>query len=93
MILTLIESPVPAGFPSPADDVKDKIDLNEHLIRRPESTYLIRVQGDSMIDAGIFDGDLLIVDRSIEPTTGDIVIAVVNGDFTVKKLYRNGTRH
>jgi DNA polymerase V len=90
MILTLIESPVPAGFPSPADDVKDKIDLNEHLIRRPESTYLVRVQGDSMIDAGIFDGDLLVVDRSIEPTTGDIVIAVVNGDFTVKKFYKSG---
>jgi DNA polymerase V len=92
MTLTLMESPVPAGFPSPAEDMKDKIDMNEHLIRRPESTYLVRVQGDSMIDAGIFDGDLLVVGRSIEPTTGDIVIAVVNGDFTVKKLYRNGTK-
>jgi DNA polymerase V len=92
MKLTFIESPVPAGFPSPADDLKDSIDLNAHLIRRPESTYLIRVQGDSMIDAGIFDGDLLVVDRSIEPTTGDIVIAIVNGGFTVKKLYRNGSK-
>jgi DNA polymerase V len=92
MKLTIIESPVPAGFPSPVDDLKDTIDLNAHLIRRPESTYLVRVQGDSMIDAGIFDGDLLVVDRSIEPSTGDIVIAVVNGDFTVKKLYRNGSK-
>ena len=89
-MLTLLASPVPAGFPSPADNVKDKIDLNAYLVRRPESTYLIRVQGDSMIDAGIFDGDLLVVDRSIEPSTGDIVIAVVNGEFTVKRLYQNG---
>ena len=92
MTLTLIESSVPAGFPSPGDDLKDKIDLNAHLVRRPESTYLLRVQGDSMIGAGIFDGDLLVVDRSIEPTTGNIVIAVVNGEFTVKKLYRNGSK-
>ena len=92
MTLTIIESPVQAGFPSPADDLNGTIDLNEHLIRRPESTYLVRVQGDSMIDAGIFDGDLLVVDRSIEPSSGDIVIAVVNGDFTVKTLYRNGTK-
>ena len=92
MVLTLIESPVPAGFPAPTDDIKDRIDLNAHLVRRPESTYLLRVQGDSMIDEGIFNGDMLVVDRSIEPASGNIVIAVVNGEFTVKKLYRNGPK-
>ena len=92
MTLTLIESPVQAGFPAPGDDLKDTIDLNAHLVRRPESTYLLRVQGDSMIGEGIFEGDMLVVDRSIEPTSGNIVIAVVNGEFTVKKLYRNGSK-
>ena len=92
MTLTLIESSVPAGFPSPGDDLKDKIDLNAHLVRQPESPHLLRVQGDSMIGAGIFDGDLPVVDRSVEPTTGNIVIAVANGEFTVKKLYRNGSK-
>jgi len=90
--LTLIESPVSAGFPTPGDDLKDKIDLNAHLVRRPESTYLLRVQGDSMIGEGIFEGDMLVVDRSIEPISGNIVIAIVNGEFTVKKLYRNGSK-
>jgi DNA polymerase V len=92
MTLTLIESPVSAGFPAPGDDLKDTIDLNAHLVRRPESTYLLRVQGDSMIGEGIFEGDMLVVDRSIEPISGNIVIAIVNGEFTVKKLYRNGSR-
>ena len=92
MILTLIESPVPAGFPAPGDDINDTIDLTAHLIRRPESTYLLRVQGDSMIGEGIFEGDMLVVDRSIEPISGNIVIAIVNGEFTVKKLYRNGSK-
>jgi len=90
MVLTLIESPVPAGFPAPTDDIKDRIDLNAHLVRRPESTYLLRVQGDSMIDEGIFNGDMLVVDRSIEPSSGSIVI--VNGEFTVKRLHLNGSK-
>ena len=92
VMLTLIESPVPAGFPAPGDDLKDRIDLNARLVRRPESTYLLRVQGDSMIGEGIFEGDMLVVDRSIEPSSGNIAIAIVNGEFTVKKLYRNGSK-
>lgn len=82
-----IEVPVRAGFPSPADDyIESKLDLTEHLIDHPSATYYIRVSGDSMIDYGIFDGDLLIVDRSIEPQSGDIVIAAIDGDLTCKLL-------
>ena len=75
------------GFPSPADDhIEGKLDLNRHLIRRPAATFFIRAQGESMKDAGIFDGDLLIVDRGIVPRAGDIVIAVLHGELTVKRL-------
>lgn len=82
-----IEVPVKAGFPSPADDyIESKLDLTEHLIDHPSSTYYIRVSGDSMIDYGIFDGDLLIVDRSIEPHSGDIVIVALDGELTCKLL-------
>ena len=78
---------ISAGFPSPADDHQEEaIDLNEALIIHPSSTYLIRAQGDSMMGAGIFDQDLLIVDRSITAVNGSIVIAAVDGDFTVKRL-------
>lgn len=78
---------VSAGFASPADDHLEKsIDLNELLIEKPAATFMLRVDGDSMIGAGIHDGDLLIVDRSIAPVDGSIVIAVVNGDMTVKRL-------
>lgn len=78
---------VQAGFPSPADDyIEDKIDLNKHLIKKPSATFLVRASGDSMINAGIRDGDLLIVDRSIKPTSGKIVIAAVEGHLTVKRL-------
>jgi DNA polymerase V len=78
---------VECGFPSPADDYIDgKLDLNEHLIKQPAATFFVRASGNSMIGAGIFDGDILIVDRSITPTDGKIVIAVVSGDMTVKRL-------
>ena len=78
---------VPAGFPSPAQDYVEKtLDLNELCIAHPAATYFVRVQGDSMIDAGIQDGDLLIVDRAIEPKHGDIVIAGFHGELTCKKL-------
>jgi len=78
---------ISAGFASPADDHLEKcIDLNEFLIQKPAATFMLRVEGDSMIGAGIHDGDLLIVDRSITPVDGSIVIAVVNGDLTVKRL-------
>lgn len=80
-------SVVKAGFPSPADDYLDKkLDLNEHLIKHPSSTFFVKVKGDSMIKAGINSGDILIVDRSLEPRDKKIVIAIVNGEFTVKRV-------
>lgn len=85
--LVLYGSKVPAGFPSPADDhVDKKLDLNEHLIRRPAATFFVQADGASMLGAGIGDGDLLVVDRSLKPGAGDIVIAVVDGELTVKRL-------
>lgn len=82
---------VQAGFPSPADnDIEAYLDLNTHLIHHPAATFFLKVSGDSMIDAGITEGDLLIVDRSIEPAHGKIVIAAVNGELTVKRLSLKG---
>ncbi|MCK5884056.1 MAG: translesion error-prone DNA polymerase V autoproteolytic subunit [Bacteriovoracaceae bacterium] len=87
--VTVYQSRVQAGFPSPADDYKDgTLDLNELLINNPPATFFVRVQGDSMIDAGIFDGDLLIVDRSLEARSGQVIIAMVNNDFTVKRFIK-----
>lgn len=78
---------VRAGFPSPADDyIETYLDLNTHLIAHPAATFLVRAAGDSMIGAGIYHDDLLIVDRSIEATHGKIVIAAINGELTVKRL-------
>ncbi len=78
---------VPAGFPSPAADYEEgKLDLNRHLIRNPAATFFVRVTGDSMVQAGIHSGDLLVVDRSIEPRDKNVVIAVVNGELTVKRI-------
>ena len=85
--ITLFLCPVAAGFPSPAQDYIDEpIDLNEHLITNPPATFFVRASGESMRDAGILDGDLLVVDRSINPRDGHVVVAVVDGDFTVKSL-------
>lgn len=92
LFIAVSESRIPAGFPSPTDDTKGQIDIAAHLVKRPESTFFMRVSGDSMTGAGIFDGDLLVVDRSLSPESGDIVIAVVNGEFTVKRLSRNRTK-
>lgn len=79
--------PVPAGFPSPADDyLEGKLDLNQYLIQHPAATFFFRVTGDSMIGAGIHSGDLLIVDRSLEPKDGNVVIAALDGELTVKRL-------
>ena len=76
-----------AGFPSPAYDYKEKkLDLNELLIKQPEATFFAKASGDSMIGAGIHDGDMLIVDRSITASDGRIVIAVLNGELTVKRF-------
>lgn len=85
--MPLMASKVQAGFPSPADDYMDKkLDLNEYLITHPNSTFFVRATGESMIDAGIMEGSLLVVDKSIKPTNNKIVIAVVNEEFTVKRL-------
>lgn len=78
---------VPAGFPSPAQDYSDtQIDLTKMLIRDELATFIVQVSGDSMEGAGIFDGDKLIVDRSIEPRDGHVVVAVIDGEMTVKRL-------
>ena len=85
--LPLFTSKVPAGFPSPADDhLEASIDLNQQYIDHPAATFFVRVKGASMQNAGIHSGDMLIVDRSLEPKSGSIVIAVVNGELTVKRL-------
>ena len=76
-----------AGFPSPAEQYQETpLDLNELLVKRPAATFFVKVQGDSMIGEGIRDGDLLVVDRSLRPASGDVIIACVDGDFTVKTL-------
>ncbi|OIP82157.1 MAG: peptidase S24 [Porphyromonadaceae bacterium CG2_30_38_12] len=78
---------VSAGFPSPATDFIDlSIDLNRHLVKHPSATYYARVKGESMRDAGINDGDLLIVDKSLEPVDGKIAICYVDGEFTLKRI-------
>lgn len=85
--LTLFSQGVSAGFPSPADDFIDKnLDLNEFLIKHPVATYLLKVSGNSMIDVGINSGDILIVDRSLEPTDNKIVVAIIDGEFTLKRF-------
>jgi DNA polymerase V len=91
--LPLIGGRVEAGFPSPADDfIERSLDLNEQLIANPIATFFMRASGHSMTGAGINDGDLLIVDRSITPSHGNIVIAVIDGGLTVKRLTKLGTR-
>ena len=84
-----VSGSVVAGFPSPAEQYQEPpLDLNELLVKRPAATYFVRVQGDSMSGAGISDGDLLVVDRSLRPASGDVIIACVDGDFTVKTYRR-----
>ena len=83
---------IPAGFPSPADDyIENSLDLNEFLVKHPAATFFVKVTGDSMTGAGINSGDILIVDRSVNAVNGSIVIAVLNGEFTVKRFFRYGT--
>ena len=78
---------IKAGFPSPADDyMVDSLDFNRDMIRHPEATFYGRVFGDSMVEAGISDGDFAVIDRSLEPRNGDIVVAYVNNEFTIKYL-------
>lgn len=99
MMLALTEPPsqripiygtkIRAGFPSPADDhIEAELDLNEFLIKNPPATFMLKVKGDSMVGAGIFDGDTIIVDRSLNAKHGDVVVAALDGQLTVKRLYR-----
>ena len=93
LTIPLFSYAVRAGFPSPADDyVSEALDLNEHLIAHREATFFLRAKGHSMTGAGIQDGDLLVVDRSLTASHRSIVIAVVDGEFTVKRLYKRGGR-
>lgn len=87
LFLPLAGSDISAGFPSPADDHLDiVIDLNQELIKHKDATFYGRVKGDSMQDAGIHHGDLLIIDKSLEPTSGKIAVCFIDGEFTVKRI-------
>ena len=91
--LPFMVSTVSAGFPSPAEGSIDKVlDLNELLIRQPTSTFFVRVKGDSMRDAGILDGDLIVVERGERPNNRDIVLAIVEGEFTIKRWVKQSGR-
>ncbi len=91
--LPLYSNRVAAGFPSPADDhLEASLDLHQHLIQHPAATFFVRASGDSMINAGINNSDILVVDRSLEPKHGDIIIAALNGELTVKRLYSKGKK-
>jgi DNA polymerase V len=87
LILPLASGKISAGFPSPASDFVDvAIDLNKHLIKHPSTTFFGRVRGQSMQDAGISDGDLLVIDKSLEPEDGKIAVCFIDGEFTVKRI-------
>jgi DNA polymerase V len=89
--LPLFLARVSAGFPSPADDyLEDHLDLNHYLIKHPAATFFVRAAGDSMLDAGIHPGDVLVVDRSLDPGNNSVVIAVINGEMTVKRVLKSG---
>lgn len=91
LTLPFFSASVKAGFPSPADDhLQRKIDLNEELILHPAATFLVRVAGDSMQEAGIFDHDTLVVDRSLTPVNKSVIVALLNGEFTVKYFSKIG---
>jgi DNA polymerase V len=88
--LPLFLERVSAGFPSPADDyMEDRLDLNRHLVKHPAATFFVRASGDSMRGAGIHSGDILVVDRSLEPGNNSVVIAVINGELTVKRIMKS----
>jgi DNA polymerase V len=88
VLIPLMSHRIPAGFPNPADDyIEDRIDLNKHLILHREATFVLRVSGWSMINAGIHDGDEIIVDRALTPRHGNVIVAVVNNDLTIKRLH------
>ena len=89
LLIPLVQETISAGFPSPAEDyIELGIDLNKYLIKNPISTFFLRVSGNSMINAGIYNNDLLIIDRSINPKPGHIVVALLDGEFTLKRLIK-----
>jgi len=89
--IPLFSSRVAAGYPSPAEDhVEDTLDLNDYMVQKPDSTFMLRVEGESMKDAGILPNDILVVDRSIKATHNKIVIAAIDGELTVKRLFHRG---
>ena len=89
----MIEQGISAGFPSPADDFKEiRISLDRELVRNQESTFYARVSGDSMEDAGLSDGDLIVIDRSISPENNKIAVCFLDGDFTVKRINKKGDK-
>ena len=89
LLIPLVTETISAGFPSPAEDyIELGIDLNKYLIRNPISTFFLRVSGNSMNNAGIYNNDLLIIDRSINPNPGHIVVALLDGEFTLKRLIK-----
>jgi DNA polymerase V len=93
LLALLLTSKVCAGFPSPAEDLGgQRIDLTQMLITHAQATYFLRASGHSMMEAGIFDNDILVVDRAIKPRHNHIVVAVVDGDFTVKQLHQRAGR-
>ncbi|MCC6281350.1 MAG: translesion error-prone DNA polymerase V autoproteolytic subunit [Saprospiraceae bacterium] len=93
IFIILVDGAICAGFPSPADDYfQSRIDLNEELIRNPDATFGIWVQGDSMQDDGIESGDFLLVDRSVAPFNGALAVCVLNNDFTIKRIEKRGKK-
>lgn len=85
--LPFVTEGISAGFPSPADDFLDiNIDLNKHLVKNPSTTFYGKVKGDSMKDAGIHNGDLLVIDKSLEPVNNKIAVCFIDGEFTVKRI-------
>ncbi|NNC99536.1 MAG: translesion error-prone DNA polymerase V autoproteolytic subunit [Gammaproteobacteria bacterium] len=89
--IPLFSSKVAAGQPSPAEDhIEDTLDLNDYMVRRPDTTFMLRVEGESMKDAGILPNDILVVDRSIRASHNKIVIAAIDGELTVKRLFHRG---
>lgn len=88
--ITLYGDAVPAGFPSPADDYLDMdLNLHDYLVQHPSATFCVKAIGDSMVDAGIKSSDVMVIDRALTPKNNDIILAVVNGEFTVKRIKKN----
>tara|TARA_B100000925_G_C21988136_1_gene465478 strand:+ start:487 stop:936 length:450 start_codon:yes stop_codon:yes gene_type:complete len=94
MKLPLFSDRISAGFPSPAEDyIEESLNLQDLMISHPSSTYFLKVDGESMMDAGIFSGDILVVDKAISPKNGSIIVAILDGNFTVKRLLFENSQH